>query len=337
MKPRVSVIMPVLNGESYIGEAIRSILDQTYRDAELIVVNDGSTDSTGTIIEGFADKIALKHIVHSERQGIPPSMNDGVRHASGDFIAFLDHDDAWLPTFLETQVAYLDAHPEVGMVHSDFQTIDSQGNVIEYSVARCRNRTRPSGQVFRQLFLDSFVVGNSVLIRRECFDQLGLFDEGLRWGDYHMWLRIALRYRVDFVDQVLTKYRQHSSQSTRTIDPNEPVQDSVGLQTLRKLLDSFPEVLDQLGQRAINERMATLYFDMAYIWWSGDAFVNARSCLHKAIRLAPFNFRYYVLYAAALLSPSLSRSLQGWWRRLRNVLTFEAHPTEPTSDGSGRT
>ena len=167
MKPNISIIMPVLNGEKYIREAIGSILAQTYKDYELIVVDDGCADSTCELVEGFSKQMNLRCIHHQGNQGIARSVNDGIRAMAGNFIAFLDHDDVWFPDFLETQLAHLEAHPDVGMVHADFQTIDGEGNVLEASVAACRERTRPSGYVFPALFLDSFIVGNSVLIDRK--------------------------------------------------------------------------------------------------------------------------------------------------------------------------
>src|SRR4051812_35081777 len=105
MKPKISIIMPVLNGERYIGEAIRSIVAQTYRDFELIVVDDGSTDGTRDEVERFRDQINLKVVGHVERMGVPRSVNDGLRETSGAYIAFLDHDAAYMPEFLETQLS----------------------------------------------------------------------------------------------------------------------------------------------------------------------------------------------------------------------------------------
>jgi len=316
---KVSIIMPVLNGEKFIGEAIQSILAQTYRNYELIVIDDGSTDGTAALVKSFSDRLELKYVPHPKPQGIAPSMNDGVRHASGDFISFLDHDDAWFPDFLATQVAYLEQHPEVGMVHSDFQTTDVQGNVMEESVARCRHRTRPSGHVFPQLFCDSFIVGNSVLIRKECFARLGMFDESLRWGDYHMWMRIARNYRVDYVDKVLTKYRQHPTQSTRTVSANSPYEDSVGMMALKKIVQLYPEVRQELGAKTIRRRMAELHFEMACTWWSSGVFRNARNGLRKAIRLWPTNPRYYLLYAASLIPAPHAMALRAAWRRMRGL------------------
>ena len=176
MTPSVSIIMPVLNGERYIAGAIESICAQTFSDYELLLIDDGSTDRTRDIVEPFSSKLTLRYIHHEKNLGITRSINDGLRHATGEFIGFLDHDDLWLPDFLETEVSYLRAHPDVGMVHSDFQTIDSQGSIIEHSVARERKRIRPSGFIFRDLFMQSMIVGISVLVRRECFDRLGLYS-----------------------------------------------------------------------------------------------------------------------------------------------------------------
>src|ERR1700686_212376 len=142
MRPKVSITMPVLNGETYIASAIESILAQTYGSYELVIVNDGSTDETHARVAPYFHKPNIKYVSPPTRRGIPASMNDGVRHSTGELIAFLDHDDIWLPEMLETQVAYLERHPDVGMVHSDFQTIDGQGRIIEDSVAKCRNRVR---------------------------------------------------------------------------------------------------------------------------------------------------------------------------------------------------
>jgi len=331
-KPRVSITMPVLNGERHISEAIESILAQTYQDFELIVVDDGSTDRTPELIRRFANRTNLKCVRHPERQGIARSVNDGVCHSSGELIAFLDHDDAWLPNFLETQVDYLDQHPDVAMVHSDFQTTDAHGKVLEPSVAASRKReARPSGHVFPQLFMDSFIVGNSVLIRKECFEKLGGFDEGIRFGDYLLWMRIARHYQVDYVDKVLTRYRQHPAQNTQIVPVTDPDQASVGVQAIKKILDLYPEVRQELGEQTIGRRFATLYFDLAYRWFSAGAFPSARLCLMKSIRHWPTNFRYYMVYGATFLPPSVLTSARKKWRRIGDRASSERRNAEQSA------
>jgi glycosyltransferase involved in cell wall biosynthesis len=315
MRPKVSVIMAVLNGERFIDEAIQSIVDQTYRECELVVVDDGSTDGTRAHVDRFRDRLEIRYVRHDAPHGIAASMNAGVRAATGSLIAFLDHDDSWFPEFLATQTSYLRDHPDVAMVHSDFQTMDVAGKVIEPSVAACRGRTRPSGDVFPQLFMDSFIVGNSVLIRRECFSNLGMFDESLHWGDYHMWLRIARHYQVDYVDQVLTRYRQHPTQSTRstTQRADEP---PVGLKAINKILHQYPEITRELGTKTIRRRTAAFYFDLGYGWYTRGHQAEARICLRRALRLWPTNGRYLALYAATLLRPAHGLAARRLWRRL---------------------
>jgi glycosyltransferase involved in cell wall biosynthesis len=316
MRAKVSVVMPVLNGRRFIDEAIGSIAAQTYKDVELVVVDDGSTDDTRQHVDAFRDRLEIRYVRHESPRGIAPSMNDGVRHATGAFIAFLDHDDAWFPEFLATQVSHLEQHPDVGMVHSDFQTIDVEGRIIEASVAAARGRTRPSGQVFRELFMDSFIVGNSVLIRRECFDRLGLFDESLRWGDYHMWLRIAKHYRVDYTDKVLVKYRQHPTQSTRSTG-GRPDEKPVGLRVIESIIELYPDVARELGAATVRRRIASFYFDLGYGWFLKGEPARARVCLRRALALRPSDMRCLKLFAATLLPSSHARAARAAWRRLR--------------------
>ena len=317
MTPTISIIMPVLNGERYIAEAIESIRRQTYTDYELLVIDDGSSDRTREIVCGFATRLELKYVHHESNQGITPSINDGLRRASGRFIAFLDHDDAWLPDFLETQLAHLANHPDVGMVHSDFQTIDGGGKVLEHSVAQARHRTRPSGFVFRHLFMQSMICGNTVLVRKECFERLGLWDERLRWADYHMWLRISRQYKIDYVPQVLTAYRQHASQCTRSNMSRPADEAPVAAQTIERLLEDFPEIRQELGEQTISRRMASFYFDLAYGWFSEGEFANTRLCLRRALRFWPTNVRYLGVYAATWLGQSQVRAVREAWRRVR--------------------
>jgi glycosyltransferase involved in cell wall biosynthesis len=308
--------MPVLNGERYIAQAIESIRRQTYSDFELVVVDDGSSDRTKEIALEFQTALTLKYVRHETNQGITRSVNDGLRHSSGRFVAFLDHDDLWFPDFLETQLTYLTEHPDVGMVHSDFQTIDGEGRILEHSVARERNRTRPSGYIFKELFMQSMICGNSVLIRKECFDRLGLWDESLRWADYHMWLRVARQYKIDYVPRVLTAYRQHSSQCTRgnsTRPPNEP---PVAAQAIERLLQDYPEIRQEIGDKIVRRRVASFYFDLAYDWFSNGQAAVARMWGRRALRLWPTNPRYIALYLGTLLGGAQLKAARQAWRRL---------------------
>jgi glycosyltransferase involved in cell wall biosynthesis len=309
--------MPVLNGERYIAQAIGSISTQTYRDFELIVVDDGSTDGTAACVGTFRDKLPLLHYVkHPQNQGIARSVNDGLRHSAGELIAFLDHDDLWLPDFLETQVKYLDSHPDVAMVHSDYQYIDGGGHLVCESVARWDGRERPSGHIFPQLFRHSFICGNSVLIRKPCLDRFGGFDERFHFGDYYLWMRMARQYKIDYVPRPLTQYRQHTSQSTRNLPPTK-VAENLMLQATRTILEEHPEIRKELGEVTVRRRFASQYFDLAYSAFVAEAYGSARAYLVKAIRLWPSNRRYHMLFVASLLPLGLGKELREAWRRIR--------------------
>ena len=328
MKHKVSIVMPVLNGERYIGEALQSIAAQTYKDYELILVNDGSTDKTVRVAEAFMDRMDIKVVQHPARKGIAASVNDGLRAATGEYITFLDHDDLWLSDMLATQIKHLEQNPDVGMVHADFQTIDPDGRIIEESVAKCRDRRRPSGHVFRDLFLDSFICANSVLIRKECFDRLGGYDEGLLWGDYHMWLRIARHYKIDYIPKVLAQYRQHFTQGTRSVPVLRADEDPIALSAVKSIVALYPEVRKELGERTIRRRMAAVYFGGAYYWFEYGAFANARIHLAKAISLWPSNLRYYLMYMATLLKPGQAEALRRAWHRVQAAFSPRKKRTE---------
>lgn len=319
MRAKISIVTPVLNGQKYVGEALQSMLDQTYQNFELILVNDGSTDGTEAIVRSFMDRMDIKIVHHPKPLGIARSVNDGLSRTCGEYICFLDHDDTWFPEFLETQLRHLEEHPDVGMVHADFQTIDPSGAVIEASVASSRKRARPSGHVFRDLFFDSFIVANSVLIRREVFDRLGGFDETLLWGDYHMWLRIARHYKVDYVPKVLTKYRQHPTQSTRGNATGEAAIHPVAALAINKLLAADPAIRKDLGEDTVARRLAALYFELGHTWWTKGAGSTARACIGKAIGYRPGVPRHYLLYAATLLPHASVSAAKAAVGRIRGI------------------
>lgn len=325
MNAKVSVIMPVLNGERYLPEALESLAAQTYTNFELVAVDDGSTDRTRELLDQYKDRINVRYVNHPTCLGISRSMNDGLRNSTGKYVTFLDHDDVYFPHHLATQVAYMESHPEVGLVHADFQTIDSDSRVMEESVAVCRQRTRPCGWVFRELFMDSFIAAGTSLIRKECFDRLGEFDESLYWVDYHMWLRIARHYKIDYVPDVLLKYRQHSSQSTRT--DSEQDRELIAVTAIQKFLDQYPEVRGELGERTITQRIAAMYFGTAYYWWTLGKGAKTRVYLKKAMQLWRANPDYYIFYALSLLPPAVARVLQMGWHRLRGLVS--ARPSAP--------
>lgn len=205
--PLVSVIIPTYNMATFIGQAISSVLSQSFVDLEVIVVDDGSTDETAHVVSGFGDRVSY---IHQPNKGGNSARNRGVAVAQGHYIAFLDADDAWLPKKLELQLRVFDDYPSVGFVGCGYQVQNHDGTRTHETVVR---RNYPSRDAFiRALQVCQIVPGSAsgvVAIKQMLLD-VGPFDESIRIAeDWDMWLRLAQRYDVRFVEQVLVMIRRH--------------------------------------------------------------------------------------------------------------------------------
>ncbi len=201
-RPLISVVVPVYNGTNFLAEALESVVRQTYSPVELIVVNDGSTDGSGVIAEGF---VGAK-VIHQENSGLPAARNVGVAASSGQYLAFLDHDDIWEPTKLELQARVLMNETSVGLV-------------------LCHRRHRIEGEAptwFRGPTDDTPVKGfvpSCWLVRRSTFDEVGPFDPRFRDSEDYEWLRRARDLGVldVMLEDVLIDYRVHSANKTSKV------------------------------------------------------------------------------------------------------------------------
>jgi glycosyltransferase involved in cell wall biosynthesis len=201
--PRVSVVMAAYNGEPYITAAVRSVLDQDFRDLELVVVDDGSTDRTAEIIRSFADARVV-YQRNATNRGQTASLNAGLRLARGEYIARIDADDEYLPGKLTAQVRFLDAHPEIALCGTYADCIDEHGA----TTGTFRPPTDEQEVLFR-LTWTSPVCHVSVLARRDALLAVGGYDESYRYAaDHHLWSKLAAaNYRLANVPLRLMRYR----------------------------------------------------------------------------------------------------------------------------------
>ena len=208
--PRVSVTIPTFNCARYLPRALDTVLSQTYTDYEIIVVDDGSTDGTRDVVAQFGDRVRY---LYQANQGLSSARNLALAHASGEFIAYLDADDMWYPNRLERQVAFLDAHTECGLVHSDFTIIDDTDAVIHHRLNLETRRKYPEGYCMLDLLQRSHIQVPTVLERRTCFDRVGRFDERLKTAqDYLHWIRIAMDgMAIGYIAETLAMYRRTAS------------------------------------------------------------------------------------------------------------------------------
>jgi glycosyltransferase involved in cell wall biosynthesis len=216
--PHVSVIMPCFNHATYVAAAMRSVLDQTHRDLELIVVDDCSSDGSWETISKLAGSDSrITAIRHSRNQGVSKTRNDALDAARGEWIAFCDADDVWEPEKTATQLALLNANPSYQVTYCDSLIIDELGYPTGQ---RFSSRYPPPGARSRYLLLElitkNFINTQTVLMHQECLARVGGFDEDLRvLEDWWYWMRLSSHFQFLYSTDCLAKYRVHRSSTNR--------------------------------------------------------------------------------------------------------------------------
>ena len=226
----VSVIIPLYNARDVIGKTIESVLAQTWRDYELIIIDDGSTDESSKVIEHFGSRIRY---IRQENSGVAAARNRGIAESAGVYVALLDHDDLWHPMKLEKQVHLLEDRPEVGMVVTDVAHVDLDGRPMGI----VGGGYNPSEE-FARLFVQGYVpTPSAAMIRRSVLERVGGFDESFRSAgldDHELWTRIAAYCEIASLPESLTFHRN------RTVQP-EPV-------ALEHRAILIPKLLARFGQ-----------------------------------------------------------------------------------------
>lgn len=239
-KPLVSAVMATYNNADFIVEAIESVLTQDYRNLELIIVDDGSTDGTPDILAAYAEDPRVT-MIRQENQGQTVAKNAGLARSRGKYVAFCDSDDYWLPGKIGKQVEVAETSPSIGLVYGRARWIDSKGNELTAL------KMKPfQGRVTAQLLIRNFVTFCTAMVRREAFDSIGGFDERLRMSiDYDAWLKISLRYDFRFVDEPVACYRIWEGQMSHNMETR--------IENFMKLLDRFfeehPDAVSGLEKR----------------------------------------------------------------------------------------
>jgi glycosyltransferase involved in cell wall biosynthesis len=207
--PEISVIIPNYNHTHFISAAIQSVLDQTYRSFEIIVVDDGSTDNSREVITGFGDQV---HYIWQENQGLGGARNTGIRAAKSELIGLLDADDQWQPTFLETMVSLASQHPQAAVYYCGAQGMDVEGRDLPQVFG---GPVRLPTSMYHTLLRANFLIPSTVLMRKSIVMEVGLFEQTLRsihgCEDWDLWLRMAPEYDFVGTSARLVRYRLHGS------------------------------------------------------------------------------------------------------------------------------
>jgi glycosyltransferase involved in cell wall biosynthesis len=208
--PHVSVIIPTYNSALYLLQAIDSVLAQTYQDFEIIVVNDGSTDATAQVLTRYSDRVCT---IHQVNKGLAGARNTGIQNARGEYLAFLDADDVFLPHKLAVQVDYLDQHADVGVVYSNGYLVTCNaygGNARQLfsKVGMLKKQLGESHQSLQVLAIENAFPVHAALARRQVIQKVGAFDEQLpALEDWDLWFRVAAIARFAYLDDVVVNYQ----------------------------------------------------------------------------------------------------------------------------------
>jgi glycosyltransferase involved in cell wall biosynthesis len=301
--PRVSVITPTFNCAKFLDRAIASALGQTYTDYEVIVVDDGSTDNTRDVVGRYGAGIRY---FFQPNEGLSSARNLGLSKASGEFIAYLDADDMWFPPKLESQVAFLAAHAECGLVHSDAAVIDESDQVIHRRFNQETGRQVPHGYCLADLLQRCHIQIPTVLERRDHIELTGGFDRRLKsLEDYLHWILVAMEgLPFGYIDEPLAMYRWRAA----SLSSNRRGMAEARATMLEILLQEkdLPLRYGQEAAEIVRAQLFNVHRDLAYLDRTDGRVNAARRRLIGLARESPLRTSLYVDLAKCYLP-------QRWW------------------------
>ncbi len=296
--PCVSVVIPTYNRADLVCEALESVAAQTYKDWEIILVDDGSTDNTREAVAPYLTQLGSRlRYIKQENRGLAAARNTGIWAARGSYIALLDSDDVWKPEKLATQVPYLEADASVGLVSSRAEQVDAANKQVLGLKPK-----DPAGTTLATMIVQGTQPPSSFLIRKTAIESIGGFDPAIKRGieDVDLCFRLARRWKFVCLEQPLIRYRLHSTNLS-----SEPLGTYLGyVQTYEKLLIDPDATVPVAAARRYLAKY--LYLLGASYRRSGKP-TEARQCLARAIVLWPF----------------VGWMLDGWrpwWYRLGNLV-----------------
>jgi glycosyltransferase involved in cell wall biosynthesis len=311
--PTVSVILPTYERPEFLRQAVASVQAQSWTDWELIISDDGSGLDTASLLDQFSREPQVR-VIRSSHQGNPGAVrNRALREARGEYVAFIDSDDLWLPPKLEEQLARLRASRDCQWSYTEFIRINQDGVSVDYE--RNPHRNLQEGWIFNQLLELRFGIAMpTVMVKRDLLETVGGFDElqGLH-EDYELWLRLALLSPVRVLKQPLACVRRHSSHFSSTGVPS--------LEARRRVLDKMEQLVTESQHRAIlRTERARAAAALAVLHAASGKRATTLRTLVSSLR---YSWRSGAWYASAcralahLVLPSWSVEVIRYWRRVR--------------------
>lgn len=320
--PKVSVIIPTYNRSHLLSEAIQSIMEQTFRDFEVIVVDDGSTDNTAEVVSAFPVKY-----YYQENQGVSFAYNQGFKLSCGEYIVFLDSDDVLLGRALEKGVTVLDNHPEVGFSYGQAYMIDENGSTYRVKKSSFLDKSTivDSKEQIRELLFFNRIPSPTVMVRRRCFEEAGGFYEELSIAeDHHLYIRLAKRHQVAYIAEPLIKCRIHPN--GLHLEANHKTAEKAWRLILHEVFDD-PELAPEF--EPLKSRAYAHFYRMIGGYAYGKDMKLTRQYLMKSIMIYPkillySNRPYYIAYkyVTSLIPYKIWQAVRDLKRHLLNTKTY---------------
>ncbi len=289
---KVSVIVPAYNKAELTVKTVESILSQDYQNIEIIVVNDGSTDDTEKKLQVFRDRIKYHK---KDNGGACSARNFGISVAEGEYIALIDCDDVYYPNKISKSVQLLDSHPEFGFMHTAAKLIDDSDNIVGY---HSYPNSQVKGQISHRLVLDNFINNPTVVIRKECFDKVGLFDESIFMpADWDMWIRLSEEFKAGYIDEPLSAYRITSNYTITHLELNLK-------EELYVLNKAFERGKIKSTKNLLKKSYAQMYYRMGKLYGVIGDVNKSNHYFQKAIINNKNNLKIVLYFFLSLTSPN---------------------------------
>lgn len=290
MNPKVSINLCCYNSEKYLRETLDSIVNQTYKDWELIIINDGSSDSTEVIINEYIKQGYPIIYYYQENKGLGYSRNEALKRSQGEYIAFIDHDDIWMPDKLEKQAFVLKNEYDVDFLYSNYFIIKGRQNIL------ASRRQQPQGHVFERFLYDYPVAILTVMVRKKAIEGFGnLFDRDLNLAeDYDFFMRLLYKSKAIYQNEPLAIYRLHSNMSSIKLMDKFPDETE---HVFKKLGHLYPE-FEKKYYETLKKRRSELEYLRAKMQMKRGDLLAAKK------QIMPYRFlgrRYFILYLFSYL------------------------------------
>ena len=296
---KVSVIIPTYNRAEFLRLAVNSVINQTFQDFEIIIVDYASNDKTREVISQFDDN-RIKYIGREKSGGPSEARNEGIINSHCEYIAFLDDDDEWLPEKLQRQIQILENSPqEIGGIYTGRINVDGvSGKILSTRLVDKR------GDIFHELLSQFTIPTSSVIVRKFCFEKVGLFDETIFFAeDRDMWVRISMEFQFECIEEPLIKYRIHQKNANTNLD---------------KVIKGKERMLEKYEQwyKKNPKSLSMGCLELGMVYSLNGMSSKGKSANLRAISLNPFRIKPYFIFVLSCLGTNVFRKVIEMNKRL---------------------